>query len=78
MNKSVSTEDALCLGDFSQPTNSAADGYKLRSARATKIMVTYLRTVAAAVVDTVHAPPAITFLHEPQFQMPTAVRFTES
>jgi len=39
---------------------------------------TVLRTVAAAVVETVHAPPAITFLHEWQFQMPTAVRFTES
>lgn len=33
---------------------------------------TYLRTVAAAVVDTVQAPPAITFLHDPHFQMPTA------
>jgi hypothetical protein len=32
----------------------------------------YLRTVAAAVVDTVHAPPAIDFLHAEQFQMPTA------
>ena len=32
----------------------------------------YLRTVAAAVVDTVHAPPAITFLHAEHFQMPTA------
>jgi hypothetical protein len=41
-------------------------------------MTTHLRTVAAAVVDTVHAPPAITFLHELQFQMPTAVRLTES
>lgn len=39
---------------------------------------TVLRTVAAAVVETVHAPPAITFLHDPQFQMPTAVLFTES
>lgn len=37
-----------------------------------------LRTVAAAVVLTVHAPPAMTFLHERHFQMPTAVRFTES
>lgn len=33
---------------------------------------TVLRTVAAAVVVTVHAPPAITFLHELQRQMPTA------
>jgi hypothetical protein len=38
----------------------------------------YLRTVAAAVVDTVHAPPAIDFLHAEQFQMPTARRFTVS
>lgn len=38
----------------------------------------YLRTVAAAVVETVHAPPAMTFLHALHFQMPTAVRFTES
>jgi len=37
-----------------------------------------LRTVAAAVVDTVHAPPAMTFLHELQFQIPTAERFTVS
>ena len=39
---------------------------------------TDLRTVAAAVVDTVHAPPAMTFLHAEQFQMPTALRFTLS
>lgn len=39
---------------------------------------TVLRTVAAAVVVTVQAPPAMTFLHELQFQMPTAVRLTES
>ena len=38
----------------------------------------YLRTVVAAVVDTVHAPPAIVFLHAEQFQMPTARRFTVS
>jgi len=41
-------------------------------------MTAHLRIVAAAVVDTVHAPPAISFLHELQFQMPTAVRLTES
>lgn len=29
-------------------------------------------------VDTVHAPPAMTFLQELQFQIPTAVRFTVS
>lgn len=40
--------------------------------------LTDLRTVAAAVVDTVQAPPAMTFLHARHFQMPTAVRFTES
>lgn len=33
---------------------------------------TYLRTVAAAVVETVHAPPATTFLHDLHPQMPTA------
>lgn len=43
--------------------------------RALKI---HLRTVAAAVVETVHAPPAMTFLHAEQFQIPTALRFTES
>ena len=41
-------------------------------------MSTDLRTVAAAVVETVHAPPAMTFLHELLFQIPTAWRFTES
>ncbi len=39
---------------------------------------THLRTVAAAVVVTVHAPPAIVFLHALQCQIPTAVLFTES
>src|SRR5271169_4792374 len=39
---------------------------------------TYLRTVAAAVVVTDHAPPAIVFLHARQCQMPTAVLLTES
>ena len=38
----------------------------------------HLRTVAAAVVERVHAPPAMVFLHELHFQMPTAWRFTES
>ncbi len=33
---------------------------------------THLRTVAAAVVDTVHAPPAMDFLHAEHFQIPTA------
>lgn len=39
---------------------------------------THLRTVAAAVVETVHAPPAVVFLQALQCQMPTAVRLTES
>lgn len=39
---------------------------------------TYLRTVAAAVVLRFHAPPATTFLHERQSQIPTAERFTVS
>ena len=41
-------------------------------------MSTHLRTVAAEVVETVHAPPAMTFLHEEQFQIPTFVLFTVS
>ena len=40
--------------------------------------IAYLRTVAAAVVETVHAPPATVFWHALHFQMPTAWRFTES
>jgi len=39
---------------------------------------TYLRTVAAAVVFIDQAPPATTFLHALQFQIPTAWRFTVS
>lgn len=39
---------------------------------------THLRTVAAAVVETVHAPPAMTFLQDEQFQIPTADRLTVS
>ena len=39
---------------------------------------THLRTVAAAVVVSVHAPPAIDLRHELQFKMPTALRFTAS
>ena len=34
--------------------------------------------MAAAVVETVHAPPAIVFLQALQCQIPTAVLFTES
>ncbi len=36
------------------------------------------RTVAAAVVPTVQAPPAKTLLHPLHFQIPTAVRLTAS
>ena len=36
------------------------------------------RTCAACAVFSVYAPPAMTFLQPPQFQMPVAVRFTES
>lgn len=39
---------------------------------------TNLRTVAAAVVETVQAPPAVVFLQALQCQIPTAVRLTES
>jgi hypothetical protein len=39
---------------------------------------THLRTVAAAVVERVHAPPAMTFLQERHSQMPTALRLTLS
>lgn len=39
---------------------------------------TYLRTVAAVVVETDQAPPAIVFLHDEQCQIPTAVLLTES
>lgn len=39
---------------------------------------TDLRTVAAAVVETVQAPPAVVFLQALQCQIPTAVRLTES
>ena len=40
------------------------------------ITYTHLRTVAAAVVVSVHAPPAIDLRHELQFQMPTEWRLT--
>jgi len=47
-------------------------------AQARKMRHAHLRTVAAAVVETVHAPPAMTFLQALHFQIPTAVRLTES
>lgn len=50
----------------------------VRRANSSQAEMTHLRTVAAAVVETVHAPPAMTFLHELHFQIPTAWRFTES
>ena len=42
------------------------------------LIATHLRTVAAAVVETVHAPPATVFLQALHSQIPTAVRLTES
>lgn len=68
--------EALCFREFPQPTNSAADRLEARFVKNSNS--TYLRTVAAAVVVTVHAPPATVFLHALQFQIPTAVLFTES
>ena len=41
-------------------------------------MRTHLRTVAAAVVVSVQAPPAVVLRHALQYHMPTALRFTES
>jgi hypothetical protein len=66
MLRSVRATDGQCWIPWSK-------GFGLR-----KVSITYLRTVAAAVVETVHAPPAMTFLHDPQFHIPTAVLFTES
>lgn len=40
--------------------------------------MTHDRTVAAAVVERAHAPPAMTLLHALHSQMPTLVRLTES
>ena len=67
----------LRLRDFPHTTYSAACYVSIAAAILDNI-TTHLRTVAAAVVETVHAPPAMTFLHELHFQMPTATRFTES
>lgn len=63
-------ENTLCLGDLAQPADSAVK--EISPWYLNTGAVTYLRTVAAAVVDTVQAPPAITFLHDPHFQIPTA------
>lgn len=58
----------LRLADLTQTTDRAT----------VSMSVTYLRTVAAAVVFIDQAPPATTFLQALQFQIPTAVRFTVS
>ena len=69
----------LCLSQFTQPTNRAKVKIRIKVChRKIQKKKAYLRTVAAAVVETVHAPPAMTFLHAPQFQIPTAVLLTES
>ena len=67
----------LRLCQLPQPTDRAGTVVN-NTAILQVVEITYLRTVAAAVVETVHAPPAMTFLHELHFQMPTAWRFTES
>jgi hypothetical protein len=69
---------SLCLCEIAKTTNRAErekgkkDLRQLPSCKEGLNRRAYLRTVAAAVVDTVHAPPAIDFLHAEQFQMPTA------
>ena len=65
------TNATLCLADLTQTTDRAAVSRILWSG-------TYLRTVAAAVVFIDQAPPATTFLHALQSQIPTALRFTVS
>jgi hypothetical protein len=68
-----------CFCDLAKSTNSAESAeYRELTRTDEGRRDAYLRTVAAAVVDTVHAPPAMTFLHALQFQIPTAVLFTES
>ena len=67
----------LCLRDLAETAISAVRECQQRPFDVSN-KDTHLRTVAAAVVETVHAPPAITFLHELHFQIPTAWRFTES
>jgi len=54
---------------------SREDRYAAAESRRRRIV---LRIVVPAGVETVQAPPAMTFLHALHFQMPTAVRFTES
>ena len=66
----------LSLRDFPQTTNRA-DWRELTKSQEFGESA-YLRTVAAAVVDTVQAPPAIVFLQALHDQIPTAFLFTES
>lgn len=51
----------VLITNYSKPLRLAGDEDK-----------THLRTVAAAVVETVHAPPAMTFRQALHFQIPTA------
>lgn len=67
----------LSLGQFTQTTDGAV-GYQVSCKVQDATSPTHLRTVAAAVVDTVHAPPAMIFLHDKHPQIPTALRLTES
>jgi hypothetical protein len=63
----------MVLFDVTQPVSVS-----LTRERRGKERRTHLLTVAAAVVETVQAPPAVVFLHALQCQIPTAVRLTES
>ena len=65
------TKATLCLADLTQTTDGAVVSCDVGG-------TTYLRTVAAAVVFIDQAPPATTFLHALQSQIPTALRFTVS
>jgi len=67
----------ICVGKTQHDEIGNSDSRFYASVRSRRRRIV-LRTVAAAVVDTVHAPPAMTFLHAEQFQMPTARRFTLS
>ena len=71
--------DISCLCQLAQPTNGAIPKPGVdQQLTVVAESIAYLRTVAAAVVETVHAPPATVFWHALHFQMPTAWRFTES
>lgn len=73
MQKSDKAPKRSSLGDLPQPTNRA-DNRNIVSLWqwAGDEDKTHLRTVAAAVVETVHAPPAMTFRQALHFQIPTA------